>query len=91
MTLRKASMISIAFSVWFAVSPAFGADFIGVPRIVDGDTLAIGSKKIRLEAIDAPETYQVCLCGARGSLASEAFGGPHRSASESSVGALQHF
>ena len=61
MTLRKASMISIAFSVWFAVSPAFGADFIGVPRIVDGDTLAIGSTKIRLEAIDAPETDQVCL------------------------------
>ena len=30
-------------------------------------------------------------CGARGSLASEAFGGPHRSASESSVGALQHY
>src|SRR5665213_1871030 len=51
MTLRKASMNSIAFSVWFAFSPAFGADFIGVPRIVDGDTLAIGSTKIRLEAI----------------------------------------
>ena len=54
-------MISIAFSVWFAFSPAFGADFIGVPRIVDGDTLAIGSTKIRLEAIDAPETDQICL------------------------------
>ena len=61
MTLRKASMISIAFSVWFAFSPAFGANFIGVPRIVDGDTLAIGSTKIRLEAIDAPETDQICL------------------------------
>jgi hypothetical protein len=61
MTLRKALMISIAFSVWFAFSPAFGADFIGVPRIVDGDTLAIGSTKIRLEPIDAPETDQVCL------------------------------
>ena len=61
MTLRKASMNSIAFSVWFAFSPAFGANFTGVPRIVDGDTLAIGSTKIRLEGIDAPETDQVCL------------------------------
>ena len=27
----------------------------GVARIVDGDTLAIGETKIRLEGIDAPE------------------------------------
>jgi endonuclease YncB( thermonuclease family) len=33
----------------------------GVARIVDGDTLAIGETKIRLEGIDAPETDQVCL------------------------------
>ena len=33
----------------------------GVPRIVDGDTLAIGATKIRLAGIDAPETDQVCL------------------------------
>jgi endonuclease YncB( thermonuclease family) len=45
---------------------AFGdvqaADIIsGVPRIVDGDTIEIGSTKIRLESIDAPETDQACL------------------------------
>jgi endonuclease YncB( thermonuclease family) len=33
----------------------------GVPRIVDGDTIAIGDTRIRLEGIDAPETDQVCL------------------------------
>jgi endonuclease YncB( thermonuclease family) len=33
-------------------------------RIIDGDTLAIGSTKIRLERIDAPETDQFCLNGA---------------------------
>lgn len=33
----------------------------GTPRIVDGDTLAIGDTKIRLEGIDAPESDQVCL------------------------------
>src|ERR1035437_4384034 len=32
-----------------------------IPRIVDGDTLAIGATKVRLEGIDAPETDQVCL------------------------------
>ena len=30
-------------------------------RIVDGDTLAIGETKIRLEGIDAPESDQLCL------------------------------
>ena len=45
---------------------AFGdvqaADIIsGVPRVVDGDTIEIGSTKIRLESIDAPETDQACL------------------------------
>jgi endonuclease YncB( thermonuclease family) len=58
MTLRQAVMISIA---WLIFSPAHAADFTGVSRIVDGDTLAIGSTKIRLEGIDAPETDQVCL------------------------------
>ena len=33
----------------------------GVPRIVDGDTVQIGSTKIRLSGIDAPETDQLCL------------------------------
>jgi endonuclease YncB( thermonuclease family) len=32
-----------------------------VPRVVDGDTLVVGTERIRLEAIDAPETDQVCL------------------------------
>ena len=39
------------------------ADLVGVPRIVDGDTLAIGSMRVRLEGIDAPETDQICLNG----------------------------
>jgi len=40
---------------------ALSADLKGAARIVDGDTLAIGSTKIRLEGIDAPETEQFCL------------------------------
>lgn len=37
------------------------AEEIGVPRILDGDTVQIASTKIRLLGIDAPETDQVCL------------------------------
>jgi endonuclease YncB( thermonuclease family) len=33
----------------------------GAPRIVDGDTVQIGSTKIPLVGIDAPETDQLCL------------------------------
>src|SRR5450759_5358911 len=53
--------IVIAIITCLACWSAQAADFTGVPRIVDGDTLAIGSTKIRLEGIDAPETDQVCL------------------------------
>jgi endonuclease YncB( thermonuclease family) len=34
---------------------------VGIPRIVDGDTLIINGTHIRLQGIDAPETDQVCL------------------------------
>jgi endonuclease YncB( thermonuclease family) len=53
--------IVIAFVAWLTCPLAQAAELLGVPRIVDGDTLAIGSTKIRLEGIDAPETDQVCL------------------------------
>src|SRR5450759_4449928 len=53
--------IAIAFLACLACSLAQAADLSGVPRVVDGDTLAIGATKVRLEGIDAPETDQVCL------------------------------
>jgi endonuclease YncB( thermonuclease family) len=42
-------------------SLCFAAEVSGTPRIVDGDTVQIGSNKIRVAGIDAPETDQVCL------------------------------
>ena len=42
-------------------SSANAAEFVGIARVVDGDTLTIGAAKIRLQGIDAPETDQVCL------------------------------
>src|ERR1039457_6597966 len=63
MTTRQRPMekILIAFVACLVCSLAQAADLSGVPRIVDGDTLAIGTAKVRLEGIDAPETDQVCL------------------------------
>lgn len=40
-----------------AVTPALGGDF----RAIDGDTLAYGRERIRLENVDAPETHP-CRC-----------------------------
>ena len=35
-------------------------EIIGIPKIVDGDTIHINEYKIRLEGIDAPEMRQQC-------------------------------
>ena len=35
-------------------------EIIGIPKIVDGDTVYINNYKIRLEGIDAPEIQQKC-------------------------------
>ena len=61
MALRQAAVFSFIVLAWLTYSPAHATDVRGVPRIVDGDTLAIDSTKVRLEGIDAPETDQICL------------------------------
>mgnify|MGYP001286605696 FL=1 len=43
-----------------AEPPAEGAPLAGRARVVDGDTLALGSTRIRLADIDAPERSQTC-------------------------------
>ncbi|MCO5085138.1 MAG: thermonuclease family protein [Mesorhizobium sp.] len=41
-------------------SPAFGDEIAGRASVVDGDTIEIGGRRIRLHGIDAPESWQVC-------------------------------
>jgi endonuclease YncB( thermonuclease family) len=53
--------IVIIVGASLACSLAQAADLSGVPRVVDGDTLALGATRVRLEGIDAPETDQICL------------------------------
>lgn len=50
--------------------------FTGVPRVVDGDTLAFDGQRVRIRGIDAPESAQTCvrtgveeLCGAQAAAA----------------------
>ena len=58
---RLQDKTAIAFLAMLFFSVAQTADFSGVPRVVDGDTLVIGTTKFRMAGVDAPETDQVCL------------------------------
>ena len=56
------------------------ADIAGHPTVLDGDTLQIGTQRIRLHGIDAPERRQTCsahgeswACGAEAARALAAF------------------
>ena len=45
---------------FFLVQNLNSEEIYGNPKIIDGDTIHINSKKIRLEGIDAPEMRQQC-------------------------------
>jgi endonuclease YncB( thermonuclease family) len=57
-------MNRLAFAVLtlLVIIPGTGSasDISGIPRIVDGDTLVVGGKRIRFNGIDTPETKQPC-------------------------------
>ena len=46
--------------LFLIVLPVHASDLIGQPRIIDGDTIELAGKKIRLHGIDAPEAKQRC-------------------------------
>ena len=51
----------LIFVLTFFLFQTLNAEEIyGVPKIIDGDTVYINSKKIRLEGMDAPEIKQQC-------------------------------
>lgn len=66
-----------AYQAWQAPAESSlsgGATVAGMPRILDGDTLDIAGRRIRLDGIDAPESDQTCRrngatvrCGAESS------------------------
>ena len=55
------AIIFLIFVITFFSSQTLNCEEIfGTPKIIDGDTVHIYSKKIRLEGIDAPEIKQQC-------------------------------
>ena len=64
-TKRKVIILIIICSVFFIltyndVRSEEIKEVSGKPQIIDGDTIKINSKKIRLHGIDAPELKQMC-------------------------------
>lgn len=64
---RRGLDLAVAFAVLAVVALAaarlerFAApDIAGMPRVVDGDSLVIGKRRLRLKGIDAPELDQRC-------------------------------
>ena len=56
--MAKTSLILII--TLFLTQTLNSTEIYGVPKIIDGDTVHINTKKIRLEGIDAPEIKQQC-------------------------------
>ena len=58
--MQKKIFSKLFFLFFIFFSSAFGEIIVGKPMIIDGDTIIIDKKKIRLHGIDAPEKKQIC-------------------------------
>jgi endonuclease YncB( thermonuclease family) len=68
--LAQRQLVCLAFagtlaSILYLVTPTSlraqaREQVVGIPRVVDGDTIVINQVRIRLEGIDAPESTQAC-------------------------------
>ncbi|WP_207479604.1 thermonuclease family protein [Arenibaculum pallidiluteum] len=75
-TLLLAALALAAFG-YAAPASAKGAEIVGVASVIDGDTLEIRGRRIRLHGVDAPESAQQCKdasgrpyrCGQKAALA----------------------
>jgi len=67
----------LAFAALMMTAPVSAQTIIGRASVIDGDTIEIRGQRIRLHAIDAPESAQTCLdaggrsyrCGQRAAFA----------------------
>ena len=64
--LRLIGLLSIAAALvlWQARDrPRDVSAIVGFARVIDGDTLDISGRRVRLQGIDAPEATQTCVAG----------------------------
>jgi endonuclease YncB( thermonuclease family) len=55
----KSFYLLLFFAIALA-SPATASDFVGRASVIDADTVEVAGQRIRLHAIDAPESSQLC-------------------------------
>ena len=62
-TMRRLTfgIIFLTIVSLLGVVPSLAEEIVGKPRIIDGDTIELGGKRIRLYGIDAPESKQTCV------------------------------
>lgn len=51
---------AIALLLLLSATPALAEPIVGQATVIDGDTIEIHGRRIRLDAIDAPESRQLC-------------------------------
>jgi endonuclease YncB( thermonuclease family) len=59
--LAITTVILLALVIMQLSNACLADDVTGLARVIDGDTIAVGYRHVRLQGIDAPETDQVCL------------------------------
>ncbi|KAK9909887.1 hypothetical protein WJX75_009002 [Coccomyxa subellipsoidea] len=67
------------YDAWSQFQPVAKLTLVGYAKVIDGDTLSVGGRVVRLAGIDAPEREQTCrrssgrlyLCGEEASQALE--------------------
>ena len=58
---QKILIFKIFLFILFFNNITIAKNIIGIPNIIDGDTIHINKNKIRLHGIDAPEIKQKCI------------------------------
>lgn len=62
--MRTRFLLAVATALT-VIPPAAGAEIVGRARIIDGNTITIAGRCIRLAGIAAPATQQMCRAGGR--------------------------
>ena len=61
----KAATCALALMTATTISAQAADTLVGIPTVIDGDTIDINGQRIRLHGIDAPESKQFCVSGGK--------------------------